>query len=237
MDKYEIKEIGMVLDSKDFGETDRLVTIFFPKVGKIICKMRGVKKPKAKLAYASFPFNLGEYIVVKRGKSYTVINCNYVDNFAALSYNLNSYYAASAVLETINKLLREGESDNEALFLILVKTIKQLCYGKEQDILLVLTKFIYDVLAYSGFKIVADELLDTNKVYFNYYLGVLTSIMPEQGVELSIAEAECLNAVINYSCDELLNTEIKASKNILKLLVLFFEERVDEELKILKKFI
>ena len=236
MDKNEIKELGIVLTSTDLGEADRLVTLLMPSLGKVVCKMRGVKKPKAKLAYASFPFNLGEYLLVKRGKSYIVINCNYVDNFSLLTADLNKYYAASGMLEAAKFLAREGSRADE-LFLLVVKALKELCYKEEVNILLVLTKFVYELLALSGFKITSEEIRDEKNCYFDFECGRLTTFLPEVGTQLSYSDALALNAIITKPSEELESTELKCSKNVLKLLVLFFEERVDEELKIIKKFL
>lgn len=236
MDKNEIKELGIVLSSTDSGEADRLVTLLMPSLGKVVCKMRGVKKPKAKLAYASFPFNLGEYLLVKRGKSYIVINCNYVDNFSQLTADLNRFYSASGLLEAVKVLVREGSPADE-LFLLLVKALKELCYKEDVNILLVLAKFVYDLLSLSGFKITSQELDLNKKCFFNFERGVLTSIEPEVGTQLEPKEAQALSAIITKTSEELDLMELKCNKNVLKLLVLFFEEKVDEELKIIKKFL
>ena len=99
MDERELKTQAIVIKSQDSGDADRLITLLTVDHGKIAAKIKGVKKPRAKLAYASFPFNFGEYILVRTGRSYTVTNCSFVDNFQSLTYDLNNYYAGSAILE------------------------------------------------------------------------------------------------------------------------------------------
>ena len=51
-----------------------------------------------------------------------------------------------------------------------------------------------------------------------------------------MADAESLMQLLSGGMDEL-NATIKASKNLLKLLVTFFEIKIDDELKVLHKFI
>ena len=62
MEKREIKTKAIVLQSEDSGDADRIITLLTLDEGKVRAKIRGVKRNKAKLAYASFPFNFGEYI-------------------------------------------------------------------------------------------------------------------------------------------------------------------------------
>ena len=86
----EIKENAIVLKADDYGDYDRNLTMLSINRGLIKARIKGVKKPKAKLAYASFPFALGEYLFVKTGSSFnTIINCNFVDNF------ISSYFVVA----------------------------------------------------------------------------------------------------------------------------------------------
>ena len=63
-----IKTIGIVLkSSKHTADAARLVEIFSPELGRFSAVMRGVEKPKAKLAVASQPFCFGEYMLAKKG--------------------------------------------------------------------------------------------------------------------------------------------------------------------------
>ena len=58
----EIKTEAVVLGSTDYKDNDKLLTLFSPTMGKITANIRGVKKPKAKLAFAAQPFAFCEYI-------------------------------------------------------------------------------------------------------------------------------------------------------------------------------
>lgn len=236
MDNREIKDLAVVLKSVDCGEADRMVTLLTSSNGKITAKMRGVKKAKAKLAYASFPLNLGEYILVKRGRNYTVINCSFVDNFSSLSADLNLFYAASGILEAAGHLAREGSNSYE-LFLLVIKNLKILAYNKNANIIKVLSKFLVDILDIAGFKIGADNVeKNKNLTYFDFQMGHLIAERKDECIELEGCAGECLCNLVNCSADEI-DYECLSSKTILKLLVLFFEDKVDEELTIIKKFI
>ena len=55
----EIKENAICLYAEDSGEYDKILTLLSIDRGLIRAKIKGVKKPKAKLAFCSFPFVLG----------------------------------------------------------------------------------------------------------------------------------------------------------------------------------
>ena len=228
MVKREIKTKALVIASEDSGDADRIITLLTLDAGKIKAKIRGVKKNKAKLAYASFPFNFGEYILVQTGRSYTVINCSYIDNFQGLTGDLNCYYAGAGMLEVANTLSREG-SESYELALLVLKALKELCYNENVNIFGVLSKFLVETLSYAGFKIACEE----GARYFDFELGKLKCEKTGEIIELEESDANALSTLIG----ELSENQISASKTLLKLLILFYENKVDEEIKILKRFI
>lgn len=227
MEKREIKTKAIVIASEDSGEADRMITLLTLDAGKIKAKIRGVKKNKAKLAYASFPFNFGDYILVQTGRSYTVINCSYIDNFQGLTTDLNKYYAGAGMLEIAGNLSREG-SDTYELVMLLLKSLKELCYNENLNIFTIISKFLVEALTLSGFKLTAEE----GASYFDFELGRLKSDRIGEIIELDKEDAEVLRALIEND-----DNSINTSKTLLKLLILFYENKVDEEIKILKKFV
>ena len=236
MEEREIKDQAIVIKSEDSGEADRFVTILTLNHGKIRAKMKGVKKSKAKLAYASFPFNLGEYLLIQTGRSFTVTNCSFVDNFAGLTMDLNNYYAGAGMLEIANLLSRDGEPAPE-LFVVLLKSLKALCYNSEVNIFALLSKFLVAVLEISGFKLgVREEGNQTCLTYFDFALGKLSNEQTAECVLIPESDQMELKKIIACPFDDYDATR-KVSKTVLKLLTLFFENKVDEQIKILKKFV
>lgn len=236
MEEREIKEQALVLRNEDCGDADRVVTLLTLSHGKIRAKMKGVKKPRAKLAYASFPFNFGEYLLVKRGRSYTVTNCGYVDNFAQLTADLNKYYAGAGMLEVADSLTREG-GETLSLFMSVVRGLKLLAYEKDANIFSVLAKFLVEAVEYGGFSLGVDKNLRMDApIYFDFSLGKLTGILGEDAVELEQSDAKQLQNLIKTDAQDF-DFKTSSSKTIVKLLILFFENKVDEEIKIFKKFV
>ena len=231
----ELKENAICLGASDVGEYDKSLTLLSVERGLIKAKIKGVKKPKAKLAFCSFPFSFGEYIFVKIGNSNTVINCTHHDSFFELTTDLNKYYAGAGCLEA-TKLIAKENQPCTGLFVSLLKALQDLCYT-DISVLTILAKYVLDCLEFCGFAINIDVNLNTQKpIYFDIEFGVICNNCSENSVELNMADTETLMQLLSGGMDEL-NATIKASKNLLKLLVTFFEIKIDDELKVLHKFI
>lgn len=121
----EIKTEAIVLQAIDYKDNDKLLTLFSPSLGRITAGIRGVKKPKAKLAFSAQPFCFAEYILAEKGGRYTVTNAYLHESFFALRCDIVRFYAACAMAETCLAILYENES-YEGLFVALIEGLKAL---------------------------------------------------------------------------------------------------------------
>ena len=145
-----IKTMGIVLNSSPHNiDGARRLLVFSPERGLFSAVIRGVEKPKAKLAVASSPFCFGEFVLAEKSGRFTVIDCAVQDTFFEIAYNLDAYVLASAMLEITSKIAQEGESNLE-LFKLLLTSLKVLVYEKAEPSV-VLIKFMCECLNISGF--------------------------------------------------------------------------------------
>ena len=101
----------------------------------------------------------------------------------------------------------------------------------------ILTKYFLDCLEFCGFTINIDINLKLEKpIFFNADFGILCNTKDENCIELKQMDAEGLVQLLSGGMDEL-NDQIKTSKNLLKLVVTFFELKVDDRLAVIHKFI
>ena len=70
----DLKYKGIVLAARDHKEKDKLVTLFTLEQGKITALLKGVKAPKAKLAFAAQLFCFGEFLLVTRLKNFNFLS-------------------------------------------------------------------------------------------------------------------------------------------------------------------
>lgn len=126
----EIKTEAIVLQSIDYKDNDKLLTLFSPTLGRITAGARGVKKPKAKLAFSAQPFCFSEYVLAEKGGRYTVTGAYLHESFFSLRYDIVRFYAACALAEICLAILYENEN-YEGLFVGLIEGLKSLALAEE----------------------------------------------------------------------------------------------------------
>ena len=144
----EIKVDALVLRTADYGESDRMLTLFTLQRGKLSAACKGVRKAGAKLRFAAQPFCFVEYVLAVRGERATVISAANTDGFYGLRGSVEKLYAAASLAGICDALLYDGIV-NEALFLYAVDALRTMCEGDEAEALIA---FILRALELSGYK-------------------------------------------------------------------------------------
>ncbi len=162
----EIQSVTAILTkAEDSGENDRLVRLFTMEGGMIRAKIRGVKKPKAKLKFAAQPFAFCRYDLAKRGAYYTVASATQIESLFAVTYDEKKYLAGCTMLEISDAAV--DETNCPELFVKLLKALKTLIYDDAAKPYLVAAKYAIAALAEQGYggaytgKSAAEKLLET----------------------------------------------------------------------------
>ena len=121
----EFKADALVLRAADWGEYDKIVTLFTAERGKLSAALKGVKRAGAKLKFAAQPFCFAEFVFVEKSGRNTVISASLHDGFYALREDIACYYAAVVLCEACDQLLFEG-IESPTLFLAAVRTLEAL---------------------------------------------------------------------------------------------------------------
>lgn len=143
-----LKSEGVILSRRNFGEADRLVTIYTRDFGKITCIAKGVRRPRSKKAGH---LELGNWckIFVARGKNIdllTEIETKYAFGIANFTEaKANKIYH---LLELIKNLTEDRQRNPQAFFL-LVRFLKKAT--TEEDFNLVSSVFKIQLLSNLGF--------------------------------------------------------------------------------------
>lgn len=159
----DVKEIDAIcLRSVDYLENDKIITLYGTDVGKISMVAKGAKKPKAKLKYAASPLCFGHYYYSGKGNKQTLVGCDMFDSFFNIAFDPEKFYAATVVLEILDKMGMEDDYNKE-LFVIALNGLKELCYEdvKPKEYLYSL---LNNLLGALGYECNAITLLD----YYNY---------------------------------------------------------------------
>lgn len=140
--------MGLVLSSRNIGETDRRIVLLTREKGKISAFARGAVKPKNPLVSATRPFTFGEFFVYAGRDSYTVTGVEVTNYFKGITSDLDKYYYASYICELADYYTRENLDAQDILLLLYqsLKAIEKGTIGNE------LVRYIYEwrILAING---------------------------------------------------------------------------------------
>ena len=112
------------MNRKNFGEADRILTVFTRDWGKIICLAKGVRRPRSKKAGH---LELGTWckIFVARGKNLDLL-CEVETKraFGIVDFSIKKTNTIYHLLELIDKLTPEHQK-NLQVFILLVQFLKK----------------------------------------------------------------------------------------------------------------
>lgn len=243
----EIKTKGIVIKATDYLDSDKIVTIFSADFGIIHARARGVKKDKAKLAFAVQPFAFVEFMLIKNKDFYTIINASSIDQFYGITLDFDNYIFMLACLEVCEKTIKENDL-HEDMFLLLLNSLKAVCYDEVPSIN-VFIKFMIEAMKFLGFKLEADKCAccgekPSNKFFaFSYdFNGLLCAKCAKNNdfLELSEVEASIIKNVNDTKIDELPRLKLlshNAVVSVISLLVKDFKLLTDEDIECIKKFL
>lgn len=242
----EIKIKGVVIKAIDYKDSDKLVTIFSAERGLIRARVRGVKKDKAKLAFAVQPFAFVEYLMTERKGFYTVINATSIDQFFNLTADFDNYLFMLSCLEVIEKTIKENQVQPE-LFVLLLNALKGVCYD-DAPAENVFIKFMIESMKYLGFFFTLDccsvcgSEIKSGFYGFSYdYNGFICSKCGNKNeyLELTAGEFSVLKNINQTDISKLQNLKFNSKddvRGIVSLIIKIFKLSTDQDIVTVKQF-
>lgn len=252
------KTKGIIIRRRNFGEADRLLTIYTEKRGKISAIAKAARRLLSKLGGHLELFYLVDLVVAK-GKNIDIITGAIVlKDFPNLRKNLNATNQAYYIAEVIDKLIREDEKHQE-VFELLVETLSKI--NSEKDTLLI-HYFELQLLSLLGhgpelYKcVVCGKKLSEGENFFSNRLGgiidkdCLNKDQPTNHVGFGVSSQDGTQEPLSISTEEikilrfLLERDISITEklvvekqdNLAKVIRNFVESITEKEIKS-KKFL
>lgn len=180
---------ALVLDSHDYGESDKIVVFFCQEVGRISALARGAHRSKKRFLnkLEFFTFLQISYSRASAGSLYMLTEAELVNSFITLRSNLTSYRVASIIREYLLLATRET-SDDDQLFQLALWAFHSLNSGEDQHqtLALFLIKF-FDVLGYrpdlSTCRSCQSRPASTDEVWFHVLSGTMLCLKCGSGRE------------------------------------------------------
>ncbi len=232
------KAKGIVLFSRDYQESDKLLTILTLEYGKITVKAKSVRTAKSKLKMYTQSFCFADFEFTKKADMYLLTGANGIDSFFGIVSSIDKFESGFKILECVDKVCRAGEKYVQ-LFVETLKALKTLCYT-DIDPNLIVIKYMTDLLSYEGFKLNLDRCSQCKskfmgKIYLNLNQGefVCSTCRTPDCIEVAPAVYNSIRIVSNSDYELLGNIKLKLPivDQAIKLLVKNFENKFSCKLK------
>ena len=141
---------AVVLRHTDYGEADRLLTLYTRQLGKTRALAKGARKIASRKAGHIEPFTHVKLQLAKGRDMPLVTQADTVDAYQALREDLVLTSQAAYVLELLDRFTYEDEMENSAIFRLLTDTLSRLASGV--DPWLVIRYYEIRLLDHLGFR-------------------------------------------------------------------------------------
>jgi len=139
---------AVILRRSDFGEADRLLTVYTPYLGKVRLLAKGIRKPSSRKAGHLELFTRTQ-LLIARGRNLDIITqAETLDSYQALRQDLWRMSHAYYVAELVDSFAAE-HAENRALYALLCDVLNWIC--DSTDLALTMRFFelhLFDLVGY-----------------------------------------------------------------------------------------
>ncbi len=117
---------AIILSRRDFGESDRLLTLYTPLRGKLHAIAKGARKPSAKISGHVELFARSDCLI-HRGRNLDILTqAELIDAYLGLRENLSRGAYANYVAELLDRFTADEDDDSGEVFLLLHQTLSRI---------------------------------------------------------------------------------------------------------------
>lgn len=237
---------GVVLKSINLGETDKIITVFTDKLGKIDVVAHGTRKPKSPLASSTLPFCYSKFSLYKGKNLYTLSQSQIIESFQKIIMDLDKLSIGSYFVEMVD-LLNEKEAKNVYILGLLLKSL-YLISESEIDLDILKLTFEFKIISLVGYQ---PSVLNCvrckdkkNLRFFSVMDGGLICdrclVDKNMIYELSDTEIELLKNIRNIKMEDLRNikydkTNLNRLDEIIGKHISYYTDKEFNSLKLIKE--
>jgi DNA repair protein RecO (recombination protein O) len=166
---------ALILKRRDFGEADRLLTIFSPLYGKREAIAKGARKPASTKTGHVELFTCADMLISRGREMDIATQAEMTEPFLHLRENLRAGAYASYIAELVDKFTFDGDPDPKALYDLTYDTFQRLC--DDPDSRLAVRYFELHLLDVIGFRpelnecVITHEKIKPEDQFFSYADG------------------------------------------------------------------
>ena len=124
------KTEGIVIKRRNFGEADRIITLFTKVQGKVNVKATGVRKITSRRSSHIELLNCSMFSLYKGRNMPVLTEVEEIDNFSTIKGDLKKIGFAYHICEVVDGLCAENQ-ENEAIYSLIKETLENL--SKTED--------------------------------------------------------------------------------------------------------
>jgi len=179
---HTLRVEAVVLRHSDWGEADRLLTIFSREQGKLRCVAKGARKLLSRKAGHLEPFTRVALLLARGSDLWIVTQAETMDAYLPLREDLVRTATAAYVVELVDRFTYE-EGENRPLYSLLVETLQRVT--AEPELFLPVRYFEMHLFSILGFKpelfhcVKCREEIQPEDQYFSVLLGGV--VCPKDG--------------------------------------------------------
>jgi DNA repair protein RecO (recombination protein O) len=130
-----LRDEGVVLRHTDWGEADRLLTVFTRKLGKVRAIAKGVRKPRSRKAGHLEPFTRSSLLLARGRDLFILTQAETIDGYPRLREDLETFGYASYIAELLDRFTHD-EDENRSLYQLLIYTLTRLNRGDDPQLVI-----------------------------------------------------------------------------------------------------
>ncbi len=128
-DFHSFRVEAIILRHSDYGEADRMLTLYTAQLGKTRALVKGARKITSRKAGHLEPFTHVTLQLAKGRDLPLVTQADTLDTFLPLRENLMLTSQASYIIELLDRFTYDDGSENSAIFRLLTETLSRLASG------------------------------------------------------------------------------------------------------------
>lgn len=115
----EIKVNGLVVQEREIGENDKLLTVLTERYGKVFVIGKGVRSLKNRNMCCSHIFTYASFGLRRRGNYYYIVDSDLIESFFDIRNDLSKLSLSIYVCDVVNHVAQEGQAEDDILRLAL----------------------------------------------------------------------------------------------------------------------
>ncbi|MEN2765956.1 DNA repair protein RecO [Ornithinibacillus xuwenensis] len=211
---------GIIIKTRDYGETHKIVTIFSKRLGKFSALARGAKKPKSRMAAVTQPFIYGQFFVyVNKGLS-TIQQGEIINSNRLIREDIIKTAYAAYLAELTDKLLDEN-TPNLEIYTQLANTLEWI--SEKDDVDIPIMMYELKMFKAGGFAPTVNQCLHCGRKNGPYTFSMVEggllcptcNHLDQEAIRLPDAVAKLLYIISSVGLERIGNISVKEGNRLL----------------------